>query len=265
MSPRVTLIWSVRNTVHANIIWISKLVPVLWWNTEQALDNLERKKNPECWSEITIKSNLDTTVLLTGGPAFYFTFGCLLVSCRMVMGSGSGTAWPTRVGPNTLARFLTSILVSMLSETLGGGGKTNEDVGDTYTFWKFRHSFWLTVWRWPCRQLEQLTELTSADGPSDRLKCLCWVEAAHWRPDTSWPDCFHRPRFLEKRKNPDDAISPKISATYWQQCSVFLGLTGCFNEGFVELEGEQWLWEFPEEILEDTCYDIDVLYFAERR
>lgn len=46
---------------------------------------------------------------------------------------------------------------------------------------------------------------------------------------------------------------------------VSLGLTSCFNEGFVELEGEQWLWKFPEEILEDTCYDIDILYFAERR
>lgn len=28
------------------------------------------------------------------------------------MGSGSGTAWPTRVGPNTLAKLVTSILVS---------------------------------------------------------------------------------------------------------------------------------------------------------
>lgn len=47
-----------------------------------------------------------------------FTLGCLLVSCRMVMGSGSGTAWPTSVGPKTLARLLTSILVSALWDTL---------------------------------------------------------------------------------------------------------------------------------------------------
>lgn len=41
------LIWSVGNIVHANIIWISKLVPVLTGNTEQALDNLKgRWKNP---------------------------------------------------------------------------------------------------------------------------------------------------------------------------------------------------------------------------
>lgn len=42
MSPWFTfLIWSLGNTVHADIIWISKLVPVLAGNTEQALDNLE--------------------------------------------------------------------------------------------------------------------------------------------------------------------------------------------------------------------------------
>lgn len=34
------------------------------------------------------------------------------------MGSGSGTAWPTRVGPNTRARFWMSILVSTLRATL---------------------------------------------------------------------------------------------------------------------------------------------------
>lgn len=37
------LIWSLRNIVHSNIIWISKLVPVPGRNTEQALDNLEGK------------------------------------------------------------------------------------------------------------------------------------------------------------------------------------------------------------------------------
>lgn len=47
-----------------------------------------------------------------------FTLGCLFVSCRMVIGSGSGTAWPTRVGPKTLARLWTSILVSALRDTL---------------------------------------------------------------------------------------------------------------------------------------------------
>lgn len=35
------LIWSLGHIVHANIIWISKLVPVLAGNTEQALDNLK--------------------------------------------------------------------------------------------------------------------------------------------------------------------------------------------------------------------------------
>lgn len=50
---------------------------------------------------------------------FHRTLGCRFVSCSMVMGSGSGTAWPTRVGPNTLAKLFTSILVSTLSETLG--------------------------------------------------------------------------------------------------------------------------------------------------
>lgn len=59
--------------------------------------------------------------------------------------------------------------------------------------------------------------------------------------------------------------SQKKNAAYRQQCSVSLGLTGCFNEGFVELEGEQRLWEFSKEILKDTCYDIDIFYFAEQR
>lgn len=54
-------------------------------------------------------------------------------------------------------------------------------------------------------------------------------------------------------------ISPRIKT---QQCCVSLGLTSCFDKGFVELEGEQWLWEFPEEILEDTRYDIDIVYFG---
>ena len=36
------------------------------------------------------------------------------------MGSGSGTAWPTKVGPNTLARLLMFILVSTHWATLGG-------------------------------------------------------------------------------------------------------------------------------------------------
>lgn len=108
------LIWGLRDTVHAKIIWISKLFPVLGWNTEQALDHLERKIR----SRVFIWN--DNKRLPRGGPASTLTFGCLLVSCRMVMGSGSGTAWPTRVGPNTLARFLTSIFVSRLLETLWG-------------------------------------------------------------------------------------------------------------------------------------------------
>lgn len=46
------------------------------------------------------------------------TLGCRLVSCRIVMGSGLGTAWPTIVGPNTRAKLLMSIRVSKLSATL---------------------------------------------------------------------------------------------------------------------------------------------------
>lgn len=135
MSPWVTLlIWSLRNTVHANIIWISKLVPVLGWNTEQALDNLgKQKKSSVCFCFLNLK--LQYRSAARRRPRFRRTFGCLLVSCRMVMGSGSGTAWPTRVGPNTLARFRTSILVSMLWETLGWGVK-HEDVGNTWHFLK---------------------------------------------------------------------------------------------------------------------------------
>lgn len=41
-------------------------------------------------------------------------------------------------------------------------------------------------------------------------------------------------------------------------------LTGRFHEGFVEVEGEQWLWEASEEVLEDTCNDVDVVYFVKR-
>lgn len=48
------------------------------------------------------------------------TLGCRLVSCKIVMGSGLGTAWPTIVGPNTRARLLMSIRVSVLSATLQG-------------------------------------------------------------------------------------------------------------------------------------------------
>lgn len=46
------------------------------------------------------------------------TLGCLLVSCRIVIGSGLGTAWPTIVGPNTRAKLLMSIRVSTLIATL---------------------------------------------------------------------------------------------------------------------------------------------------
>lgn len=46
------------------------------------------------------------------------TLGCLFVSWSSVIGSGSGTAWPTIVGPKTLARFVTSILVAGLWATL---------------------------------------------------------------------------------------------------------------------------------------------------
>lgn len=121
-SPWFTFfIWGLRDTVHAKVIWISKLFPVLGWNTEQALDHLERKKIRSrvfIWNYNKRQSVHKSATQRR--PGLNFTFGCLLVSCRMVMGSGSGTAWPTRVGPNTLARFLTSILVSRLLETLWG-------------------------------------------------------------------------------------------------------------------------------------------------
>lgn len=42
-------------------------------------------------------------------------------------------------------------------------------------------------------------------------------------------------------------------------------LTGCFHEGFVQLEGEQWLWKVSEEVFEDTRNDIDVFYFVKWR
>lgn len=129
------LIRGVGNVVHANVIWISKLVPVPGWNAEQALDNLKRKKQIQHFLPTIIIKQKHWRGLPTGlqgqlvncpqRPSRHFTFGCLLVSFRMVMGSGSGTAWPTRVGPNTLARFLTSILVSMLWETLGGDKDVN--------------------------------------------------------------------------------------------------------------------------------------------
>lgn len=121
MSPWFTfLIWGLRDTVHAKIIWISKLFPVLGWNTEQALNHLERKIRSRVFIWNGNKRQSIYNSATQRRPSLNFTFGCLLVSCRMVMGSGSGTAWPTRVGPNTLARFLTSILVSMLLETLWG-------------------------------------------------------------------------------------------------------------------------------------------------
>lgn len=46
------------------------------------------------------------------------TLGCLFVSWSSVMGSGSGTAWPTIVGPKTLDKLETSIFVSGLWATL---------------------------------------------------------------------------------------------------------------------------------------------------
>lgn len=42
-------------------------------------------------------------------------------------------------------------------------------------------------------------------------------------------------------------------------------LTGCFHEGFVQVEGEQWLWKVSEEVFENTCNDVDVIYFVQRR
>lgn len=42
-------------------------------------------------------------------------------------------------------------------------------------------------------------------------------------------------------------------------------LTSCFHKGFVEVEGEQWLWKLSEEVFKDTCNDIDVFYFVKRR
>lgn len=42
-------------------------------------------------------------------------------------------------------------------------------------------------------------------------------------------------------------------------------LTSCFHEGLVEAEGEQRLWKVPEEIFEDACDDINVLYFVKLR
>lgn len=38
------LVWSVGSTIHACIIWICKLVPVLGWNAEQPFYNLEGNK-----------------------------------------------------------------------------------------------------------------------------------------------------------------------------------------------------------------------------
>lgn len=40
------VVWSVSvvTIFHAYIIWISKLAPILCWNTEQALYNLERQR-----------------------------------------------------------------------------------------------------------------------------------------------------------------------------------------------------------------------------
>lgn len=40
---------------------------------------------------------------------------------------------------------------------------------------------------------------------------------------------------------------------------------GCFHEDFVEVEGEQWLWEVSKEVFEDTCDDINVFHFVKRR
>lgn len=31
------------------------------------------------------------------------------------------------------------------------------------------------------------------------------------------------------------------------------------------MEGEQWLWKLSEEVFEDTCNDVDVFDFVERR
>ena len=46
------------------------------------------------------------------------TMACLRVWLIICMGCGSGQEYPTRVGPNTLARLLAGILVSTLSATL---------------------------------------------------------------------------------------------------------------------------------------------------
>lgn len=31
------------------------------------------------------------------------------------------------------------------------------------------------------------------------------------------------------------------------------------------MEGEQWLWKVSEEVFENTCNDVDVIYFVQRR
>lgn len=126
------LVWSVRSTIHACIIWISKLVPVLGWNAEQPLYNLEGNKRHTIFTIKTklvsknfyLCKNLKAMCCLISSlnSTLFFihcTLGCLFVSCRMVMGSGSGTAWPTRVGPNTRAKLFMSILFSTHWDTLG--------------------------------------------------------------------------------------------------------------------------------------------------
>lgn len=142
------LVWSVGSTIHACIIWISKLVPVLGWNAEQPLYNLEGNKghtiftiktklaseNFYLWENLKAMrcfiSSLNSTLFF-----IHCTLGCLFVSCRMVMGSGSGTAWPTRVGPNTRAKLFMSILFSTHWDTLG------KDKGETHQSVQTKHFF----------------------------------------------------------------------------------------------------------------------------
>jgi len=115
------------------------------------------------------------------------TLGCRFVSCRSVIGSGSGTAWATIVGPKTLAKLVTSILVSGLWATLFLKQRNKEKefppLSHTSCSWpKTFHSQaagdyqWTHQWQYPPSRTITPSEHTSADEPWEKPGCPYWPE-----------------------------------------------------------------------------------------
>lgn len=98
-----------------------KLTPVLHRQIQETLNHLWKRERGKKKLGEKLGQNTKVKRYTFAQPrpqSRSLTLGCRFVSCRMVIGSGSGTAWPTIVGPNTRARLVMSILVSLLWATL---------------------------------------------------------------------------------------------------------------------------------------------------